>query len=68
MLVVASVSRESQIQFFTSLVHGIDVTSLVRARMPVQEMLLGIVEVFILGWLIGASIASIYNIGLRDAR
>lgn len=67
-LVVASVSRESQIRFFNSLVHGIDVTSIVRTQMPVREMLLGVVEVFILGWLIGASIASIYNIGVKGAR
>lgn len=67
-LVVASVSREAQIRFFNSLVHGIDVTSIVRTQMPVGQMLLGVVEVFILGWLIGASIASIYNIGVKGSR
>jgi hypothetical protein len=64
-LVVSTAGRETTIRFFNSLLHGIDVTAILRTEMPLWEMLMGIVETFILGWLIGASIASIYNFGLR---
>jgi hypothetical protein len=32
--------------------------------MPLWEMAMGLVEIFILGWLTGATIARIYNFGL----
>jgi hypothetical protein len=51
------------ILFFNSLMHGIDVTSIIRTDMPWWEMAMGLVEIFILGWLTGATIASIYNFG-----
>jgi len=64
-LVMSTAGRATTILFFNSLLHGIDVTTILRTEMPLWEMLMGIVETFILGWLIGASIASIYNFGLR---
>jgi hypothetical protein len=33
--------------------------------MPVWEMAIGLVETFILAWLVGASMAGIYNVSLR---
>lgn len=66
-LVMATVSRDTQVLFFNSLLHGIDVTPMLRATMPVWEMVMGLVETFILAWLVGASIASIYNVGARSA-
>jgi len=62
--VMWTVGKEASILFFNSLMHGIDVTSIIRADMPWWEMVMGLVEVFILGWLTGATIASIYNFGL----
>lgn len=59
--VVLFTSREATIAFFNSLLHGLDVTSILRAEMPVGEIIYGFIQVFVLGWLIGASIASIYN-------
>lgn len=64
-LVMSTVGRATTILFFNSLLHGIDVTTILRTEMPLWEMLMGVVETFILGWLIGASIASIYNFGSR---
>ena len=61
-VVMASTSRETQILFFNSLLHGIDVTSVLRTAMPPWEMAMGLLETFILAWLVGASIASIYNV------
>jgi hypothetical protein len=56
-----SVGREVSILFFNRLVHGIDVSSIIRTDMPWWEMAMGLVEVCILGWLTGAAIAGLYN-------
>jgi hypothetical protein len=61
-----AVGKQGTIVFFNALLHGIDVTTIIRNDMPLWEMVLGIVEMFILGWLIGATIASIYNFGYRQ--
>jgi hypothetical protein len=66
-LVMSTVSRDTQVLFFNSLLHGIDVTPILRPTMPVWEMAMGLVETFIVAWLVGASIASIYNVGVRSA-
>ena len=59
--VVLFTSRETTIAFFNSLLHGLDVTAVLRTDMSALEMTYGFVQIFVLGWLIGASIASIYN-------
>ena len=59
--VILFTSRETTIAFFNSLLHGLDVTSILRTDMPAKEMVFGFAQIFILGWLTGASIASIYN-------
>ena len=63
MLIIMSAGRESAIAFMNSLLHGIDITSIIVTSMPIEEMLIGIIEMFIIGWLAGAMIASIYNYG-----
>ena len=63
--VMSTVSRETQVLFFNTLLHGIDVTPVLRTTMPAWEMVIGFVEIFVLAWLIGASIASIYNFAAR---
>jgi hypothetical protein len=67
-LVMASLGEEGTIRFFNSLLHGIDVTTIIRMEIPVSEMLMGIVQIFILGWLTGAVIAAVYNVGLERGR
>lgn len=64
MFVILTAGREAVVAFLNSLLHVIDVTQIVKTSMSVGEMLVGVVEVFILGWLAGASIASIYNYGI----
>ena len=54
-------SRETTIAFFNSLLHGLDVTAILRTEMSAQEMTYGFAQIFVLGWLTGATIASIYN-------
>ena len=63
--VMMTVSKEAAIAFFNSLMHGVDVTSIMRWEMPLSEMIIGVFETFILGWLVGATIAVFYNLGAR---
>lgn len=60
-VVVATTTREQAIGFFNTLLHGLDVSLILRTEMSALEMTYGIIQVFILGWLAGATIASIYN-------
>lgn len=59
--VILFTSRETTVAFFNSLLHGIDVTAILRTEMSAREMTYGFFQIFVLGWLIGASIGSIYN-------
>lgn len=59
--VVSFASRETTIMFFNTLLHGLDVTTVLRTEMSALEMIYGFFQIFILGYFLGASIASIYN-------
>lgn len=63
-LVMLTVGRAGAIQFFNNLLHGLDTSSIIRIDVPMGEALIGIVQTFVIGWLIGASIAGIYNFGI----
>ena len=57
--------REGTVKFFNSLLHGVEVSSIIRMDVPVAEALMGIVQIFILGWLTGACIAAFYNVTIK---
>lgn len=63
---MATAGEAATIAFFNSLLHGIDVTAIIRTDMPLWESLVGFAETFVLGWLMGASVATIYNASLKD--
>jgi hypothetical protein len=63
--VMSTVPRGVAIRFFNSLTHGVDWGPIVRWDMPWTEALAGLLGVFILGWLTGAAVAALYNIGAR---
>lgn len=65
-LVMATVGYDGTVKFFNSILHGIDTTSIIRTNVPFWEACMGIVEVFIIGWLVGACIAAIYNISSKS--
>ena len=65
-IVMSTVGHESTVKFFNSLFHGLNVANIVRIDTPLWEACIGIVETFILGWLIGACIAAIYNSTLKS--
>jgi hypothetical protein len=67
--VMWSAGKEATILFFNSLLHGLDVRPIIRMDVSWWEVLMGIVEIFIIGWLTGAVIAAIYNLGAsRDQK
>ena len=66
MIVMATAGQEASITFFNSLAHGLDVTSIIRMDVPLWEALIGIIQIFILGWLIGACIAAFYNAQIKN--
>ena len=67
-LTMAIVGREGTVEFFNSPLHGLDVSSIIRMQIFWWEALIGIVETFILSWLIGAVIAVVYNLPWRKSR
>lgn len=62
-IVMSLASRDGVIFFYNSLLHGLNVSSILRLEMPFYEMVIGIIQTFILAWLSGATIASVYNLG-----
>ncbi|CAN5360682.1 hypothetical protein BH09BAC6_BH09BAC6_00940 [soil metagenome] len=61
MIVMATVGHANTVTFFNSLLHGLDVSSIIRSDVPLGEAGIGMVETFIIGWLIGACIGGLYN-------
>ncbi len=64
-LLMATVGQEGTILFFNRLLHGIEVSSIIRMNVPITEALMGIAQTFILGWLVGACVAAFYNVTLK---
>lgn len=67
-IVFSALSHEQAVSFFNTLVHGIDVAPILKSEMSVQSMIYGLIQIFILGWLVGATTASTYNLQLTKKR
>lgn len=65
MLTMATVSHDKAVIFFNSLLHGLDLGPILRTSVPVSQVALGLVTIFILCWFAGVLIAGIYNLGVR---
>lgn len=63
--VMITVPKDVAVRFFNSIMHGVDVTPIVRWDMPWWEMVVGVLQVFIVGWLFGAVVAALYNLGVK---
>lgn len=66
MIVLATVSKSTGIAFFNSLLHGLDTTNVIRMEVPLLEAFFGIIQTFILSWLIGACIGGFYNVQIKE--
>ncbi len=64
-ILMATVGHDGTVKFFNSILHGLDTSSFIRMQVPWWEALIGLVETFILGWLVGACIACFYNISAK---
>ena len=64
-VVMLTLGHDSTVKFFNSLLHGLNVASIIRMDIPLVEVLTGLVQTFIISWLIGACIAGIYNISFN---
>lgn len=64
-LTMLMLGHDSMVKFFNTLLHGLDVSSIIKMNISTVEVLTGLVQTFILCWLIGACIASIYNISFN---
>ena len=68
-IVTSFISPERTVAFVNNLMHSVDVSAIIRrSPMPVSEVIMGVVEWFIIGWLAGASIAAIYNAGNKKSK
>jgi hypothetical protein len=65
-LAMITVGHAGTVKLFNSLLHGLDVSLVIRMDVPLWEAGIGIIETFILGWLIGACIAGFYNASIKD--
>jgi hypothetical protein len=63
-IVMMTVGREGTVLFFNSLLHGLDTAPIIRMGVPFYEFCIGLVESLILGWLVGACVAGIYNFSM----
>lgn len=64
-VLMLTVGHDGTVKFFNSILHGLDVSSVVRMKIPLWEVAVGLIETFILGWLVGATIAAFYNASLK---
>ena len=62
---MAVLGQQSTITFFNSLLHGLDVRLIIRMDVPLRDTIIGIIETFILGWVFGAIIGGVYNLGIE---
>ena len=58
MIVMTTAGQEGTISF-------LDTTSIIRMDVPLLEAFFGIIQTFILGWLIGACIGAFYNAQIK---
>ena len=65
MLMMATASHDQAVVFFNSLLHGLDVGPILKTSVPVSQVALGLVAIFILCWFAGVLIAGIYNLCVR---
>lgn len=61
-IVMATVPREVAIRFYNNLTHGIDVSTLIVWDVPLWHVPLGLIQIIVIGWLIGSTATALYNL------
>lgn len=62
MVLMRLLGESGTVTFFNSLMHGLDVKPILRMDVPVTEEVMGVVFIFVLGWLFGVVVAGTYNL------
>lgn len=65
MLTMAIVPHAQALVLYNSMLHGFDVTPILRTSVPIGEAALGLIATFIGGGLACSLIAGFHNLGLR---
>ncbi|PHR69669.1 MAG: hypothetical protein COA67_09670 [Lutibacter sp.] len=65
MIVMATAGQEDSIKFFNNLLHGLDISSIIKMDISLIDAFMGFVQIFILWWLIGACIGAFYNAQIK---
>lgn len=66
MIIMFTAGQEGTVKFFNSLLHGLDTSNVIRMDVSISEAILGIVQTFVIGWLVGACIAAFYNAQIKS--
>ena len=53
--------QNTALSFFNNIFHGIDITQVAKSSISLGNIIIGLIEVFILGWIIGWFFAIVYN-------
>ena len=67
-IVFLALSREQAVSFFNTLLHGVDLNPILKMETSALDTIYGVIQIFILGWLAGATMASIYNLQICCAK
>ncbi len=66
MIFMAIVPSETVIWLSNSLLHGVDITTIMRESVPLRQSAAGILSTFAGGWLFGSLTAWLYNFGFGE--
>ncbi|MEK6840648.1 MAG: DUF5676 family membrane protein [Nanoarchaeota archaeon] len=59
--ILVAIAPAWTVNFFGALFHGIDISQIARAPVPLASTALGFVEIIVLGYLVGLLFGAIYN-------
>ena len=60
-ILMFTVGQQGTVNFFNNLLHGLDTTTVIKMNVSFVDAVMGLVQTFILFWLIGACISAFYN-------
>lgn len=66
MIMMIFFNQDVSIFVFNSLFHGLDIRSIIIADVPFWVSIIGLIETFVLGCVMGALIASSYNCFVKN--
>lgn len=62
MILMYFLGHDGTVTYFNNMLHGIDISSIVKINVTLTEAFAGIIEIFVLGTFIGICIGGFYNI------